>query len=196
MAMQAERVPTPILNYVRNLADHKGWRRQGNYAIWCGSRARNEPPYLLHEFVDGAVIAVTRIGPEPVLHRIAGGVPHHVSHLFGFWHIADCDAVWLETAHQDSLYYSILLGGVTGRPSRNECLWVCPKCGALMARSAFDTARHGFEAFLPFALERVRTFNADIALRTCPACGAVHPPSYGFDADRDEPIERAARDRG
>jgi hypothetical protein len=83
---------------------------------------------------------------------------------------------------------------VTGKPSRNECLWVCPKCATPMARSAFDTARRGFEAFLPFALDRVRSFNADPAMRTCHSCGAVHPPSYGFDADRDDPIERVARE--
>ena len=73
--------------------------------------------------------------------------------------------------------------------------WVCPKCGDLMARSMFDTARHGFDAFLPFSLERVRAFNADPAMRTCPKCGAAHPPSYGFDAALDEPIERSARER-
>ena len=40
---------------------------------------------------------------------------------------------------------------------------------------------------------RVRDFNADAKLRTCPKCSAVHPPSYGFFAAQDTVEEHAAR---
>jgi hypothetical protein len=46
------------------------------------------------------------------------------------------------------------------------------------------------------ALRRVRAFNADTELRTCPKCGGVHPPIYGFYADVDDAIEHAAREAG
>jgi hypothetical protein len=56
------------------------------------------------------------------------------------------------------------------------------------------TIHQGYSTFLDNALRRVRTFNADTVVRTCPKCGGVHPPIYGFYADVDDAAERAARE--
>jgi hypothetical protein len=56
--------------------------------------------------------------------------------------------------------------------------------------------RGDYESFIAFALQRVRGFNAVAAQRRCPQCGHVHPAIYGFHAEADLPVERAARDAG
>jgi hypothetical protein len=65
-----------------------------------------------------------------------------------------------------------------------------------MRRATSDTMRHGLVAFWPFMLDAVRAFNAAPAQRKCGACGAVHPPGYGFDAKLDRPDEAEARGEG
>ena len=60
----------------------------------------------------------------------------------------------------------------------------------VFARESFAVPRQRLERFLDFAQGRVRAFNADRQRRTCPRCGAVHPPSYGFDAKLDSDDER------
>ena len=57
----------------------------------------------------------------------------------------------------------------------------------------YNVARYGALPFWSKVLDRVRAFNADAALRTCPACGAVHPLAYGFEAGDDTDEERGAR---
>jgi hypothetical protein len=196
-ARVSERIPAPELSYVRRMTETAGrWERRGDYAIWCGNRKNSEPPYALYELTPEGVLPVAGDGPGPVMHRIAAGTPHYIEHLLGFWHVADCDAVWLESSMGDGRYFSILLGGVAGTPGRNECMWICRKCRAPLARHAYDTRALGFAGFLPFALERVRAFNADERMRTCGGCGAVHPRAYGFYAEDDNDDERAARAAG
>jgi hypothetical protein len=191
-----ERVPAPELSFVRRMTEADGrWERRGDYAIWCGNRGKSEPPYALYELTPEGVLPVAGEGSRPVMHRIAAGTPHYVEHLHGFWHVADCDAVWLESRRDGGRYYAILLGGVAGTPGRNECMWICRKCRAPLVRHAYDTRTRGFAGFLPFALERVRAFNADERMRAC-NCGAVHPRAYGFYAEDDNDDERAARAAG
>jgi hypothetical protein len=183
----------PELSFVRHMAAPSGrWERKGDYAIWTGSRRGAEPRLALLEVHEGGVVPVVKTD-GPLLHRIPGGVPHLVAHLFGFWHEADVDAVWLEARQGDTTYYSIMLGGSAGRPARDSCLWICPKCAAPLARHDFDTSRRGFAEFLDFALDKVREFNRDPERRTCRKCRAVHPLAYGFYPDQDTDDERAAR---
>lgn len=198
MVAEALRTPAasggPELSFVRMMTEPFGrWERKGDYAIWTGSRRSDEAKYTLLELHDGGVVPIVKPGASPLLHRIPAGVPHHVAHLYGFWHAADVDAVWLRAKQGEVEYYSLMLGGAAGRPATDSCLWICPKCAALLVRHEFDTARNGFDAFLGFALEKVRAFNRDAAQRTCRNCGAVHPPAHGFYPDEDTGEERAAR---
>jgi hypothetical protein len=183
----------PELSFVRHMAARGGrWDRKGDYAIWTGSRRAEEPRLALLELRKGGVVPIVK-RDGPLLHRIPGGVPHHIVHLFGFWHEADVDAVWLEARQGDATYYSIMLGGAAGRPARDTCLWICPKCAEFLVRHDFDTNRHGFAAFLDFALEKVREFNREPGQRTCRKCRSVHPLAYGFYPEEDRDEERAAR---
>jgi hypothetical protein len=172
------------------------WVRRGNHALWCGSRASSDPPYVLHEWTDRGVRPFPVIGPKPVFHRVPEGTPYHVSHLFGFWVANDVDAMLLTVPRGEVAHHMLTVGGRTGKPAEATCLHVCPRCASRFGEASFAEVRSGYERFLDFALKRVRAFNADATLRTCPRCSAVHPPIYGFHEDADTPDARAARLEG
>jgi len=193
MAESATEIPSPLLSFARAMGDTDGkWQLRGEYAIWAGSRKEDEP-YLLHEWRDKRVVPIRRSSARPVMHRILGGVPFEVAHLFGFWITVDVDTVWIDAGEDAKRCAALIVGGTKGKPAKAECGWVCPKCGEIFNRAVFAIPHQHFERFLDFADERVRAFNADAALRKCPQCNAIHPPSYGFDAHRDGDIERTAR---
>jgi 3-hydroxyanthranilate 3,4-dioxygenase len=59
-----------------------------------------------------------------------------------------------------------------GRPPLREAVaWYCPDCGERVHAHEFSA-----EAPQRQYWQAVRTFNADAVLRTCAACGTVHPP--------------------
>jgi hypothetical protein len=172
------------------------WVRRGNHAIWRGSRAAGEPPYVMHEWSERGVHPFPVEDDKPVFHRVPEGTPYHISHLFGFWVVNDVDAMLLTTRRGEVTHHMLVVGGRTGKPAEAVCLHVCPKCAARFGEARFAEVQSGYERFLEFALKRVRAFNADTKLRTCPRCSAVHPPIYGFHEDADTPDERAARIAG
>ncbi len=171
------------------------WIRRGNHAIWRGSRAAGATPYLLHEWTERGVRPFPLRDDKPVLHRVPAGTPYHIARLFGFWVVNDVDAMLLTAKRDDTTYHMLVVGGLTEGLREAACLFVCPKCAARFGEEKF-AFRGDYEGFIAFASKRVRAFNADAALRTCPRCGHVHPPIYGFHADADTPDERAARDLG
>ena len=172
------------------------WIRRGNHAIWRGSRAAGEAPYLLHEWTERGVRPFPIRDDKPVLHRVPAGTPYHISHLFGFWVVNDVDAMLLTAKRGDTTYHMLVVGGRSDGFAEASCLFVCPKCAARFGEEKGPAMGTGYQPFIDFALKRVRAFNADATLRTCPACGHVHPPIYGFHADADTADERAARDAG
>jgi hypothetical protein len=187
----------PELSFTVAMPDSDGkWRRHGDYAIWCGNRPKSEYGYVLHEWSARGVLPIPHRTKRPILHRIVQGTPYHVSHLFGFWVAHDVDAVWIEAEGKDSTNYTLMVGGSSGKPADTMCSWVCPKCASSFGAETVNTVREGFGHFLDVALKRVRAFNGDEKLRTCPHCGALHPPTYGFYAEADTPTERSARDAG
>ena len=184
----------PELSFVKMMTDTDGrWERHGDYVIWTGNRMADEPGYVLHEWSDKGVIPIPHRNNKPILHRIARGTPYHVSHLFGFWVAHDVDAVWLETLKDGASYYALMVGGTAGKPAETVLQFVCPKCAAAFGRETFDSAKKGHTQLLEHALARVRAFNSDAKARTCPKCGAVHPPTYGFYSTADTADERTAR---
>jgi len=172
------------------------WLRRGNHALWRTTRSAAEPPYVLHEWCDKGVRPFPSRGSKPVFHRVPEGTPYHISHLFGFWVANDVDAMLLTVPRGPVTHLMLIVGGLTGKPAEASCLHVCPKCAARFGEAKFAAVQSGYERFLDFCLQRVRSFNADTQLRTCPNCGAVHPPIYGFHAEADTPEERAAREAG
>lgn len=176
-------------------ADDGTWTRRGHYAMWRGARAATDPPYLLHEWTERGVRPFPMREDNPMLHRVPAGTPYHIARLFGFWILNDVDAMLLTAKRDETVYYMLVVGGLTEGLREAACLFVCPKCAARFGEGKF-AMRADYEAFIAFALTRVRGFNADAAQRTCPKCGCVHPPTYGFHAEADEPDERAARDAG
>jgi hypothetical protein len=187
----------PELSYTRHMAEAPtGWQHRGDYAIWGGNRTPDETPYVLHEWLERGVLPIPSRTGRPIVHRIVKGTPYHVSHLFGFWIEQDVDVMWLEAPSPGGSAYTLAAGGTVGLPAKTTSLFVCPKCAAQFGRETVPTGRQGFSSFLETALKRVRAFNADEKLRTCPKCGGVHPLSYGFYADADNDAERAARTAG
>jgi 3-hydroxyanthranilate 3,4-dioxygenase len=57
-------------------------------------------------------------------------------------------------------------------PGREAVAWYCAGCGALV-----HTRELGAGIVQQQYWDAVHAFNADAALRTCAACGAVHPPA-------------------
>jgi rubredoxin len=200
-ASPAPNMAVPELSFVVRMAESDGrWQLHGDYAIWSGTRTAGEAPYVLHEWSDTngmrGVIPIPVRQPKPILHRIALGTPYHVSGLFGFWIAHDVDAVWLEAPKGDVTVSTLMVGGTAGKPDAITTLWVCPKCAASFGAETINIGGRNYGRFLETALARVRAFNADPKLRTCPKCSAVHPPTYGFYADADTAEEKAARNAG
>jgi hypothetical protein len=187
----------PVLSFdIDVTASDDSWVQRGNHAVWRGKRDTGETPYVLHEWSAEGVRVFRVRDDKPVFHRVPGGTPYHVSHLFGFWTVNDVDAMWLTAPRGGTTYYMLTVGGLTEGPLEATCLFVCPSCAARFGETRCDGLRGRYTTFIAFALARVRKFNADAAMRTCPRCGAVHPPIYGFHAASDTPDERAARAAG
>jgi len=166
------------------------WQEASRYQIWTRKAALADPALSVLERRDGKVLRV----PERsrVMHRIPGGVPHHIEHLFGFWRTTAADTVFIRAEMDDEVYYTLIVA-TTGRDVGTETVaWYCPKCGAELQSAAFPAARFGLRAFWNHALEQARAFNA-AAARTCAGCGTTHPHAYGFDAQVDRDDEREGR---
>jgi predicted RNA-binding Zn-ribbon protein involved in translation (DUF1610 family) len=172
------------------------WIRKGNHAIWSGRREASEPAYVLHEWTERGVRPFPRNDDNAHMRRVPAGTPYHIAHLFGFWIVNDVDLLLLNAKRDATDYTMLVVGGRTDGLREASCSFVCPKCAARFGEARFAELPSGYERFIDFALKQVRAFNANTALRTCPQCGAVHPPIYGFHAEADTPEERAAREAG
>jgi len=168
------------------------WARKGHHAIWSGRREANEPPYVLHEWTERGVRPFLRRDDNAHLRRVPAGTPYHIARLFGFWVINDVDALLLSAKRGETDYYMLVIGGRSDGLRHATCLFVCPKCAARFGEEGFEL-RGKYEDFIAFASKRVRAFNAEASQRTCPKCGHVHPPTYGFDAEADTAEEHAGR---
>jgi predicted RNA-binding Zn-ribbon protein involved in translation (DUF1610 family) len=123
---------------------------------------------------------------------VPAGTPYNIARLFGFWVVNDADALLLSAKRGETDYYMLVVGGRSDGLRQATCLFVCPKCAAQFGEAGFEI-RGNYGDFIAFASKRVRAFNAEASHRTCPRCGHVHPPTYGFHAEADTAEERAAR---
>lgn len=129
------------------------------------------------------------------LHVTAAGVPHHVSHNFGYWHINDMDELYLPMPGEtpDVPGYFILL---MGTPRGDECdrfVWYCERCLTLMQEYLYSTGSAGFNGFWRAEMEAVHWYNSDPAHKLCPECGHVNPGAYCWNTNKDTDVEKAAR---
>ena len=187
----------PILHYDIPLkpADgaHGRWLASVDYVVWSGCFATSEPPLTIWELYDAGAVRIP--DKTDIMHVIPGGKPHHIEHLFGYWRVCDADIIYFRTVQDDEVYYLLVAGGRPGNYSTDALLWVCPKCATQFNRHDFETGIARWKRFWDAEMEHVRAFNNDKALRTCPECAHIHPPSYGFYPSSDNSQEAEARSR-
>jgi hypothetical protein len=168
------------------------WQEASNYHIWTRKDAAGDTSLSVLERREGQVLRV----PERsrVMHRIPGGTPYHIEHLFGFWRTTAADTIFIRAEMDDGVYYTLVVattGKTTGKLGTETVAWYCPKCNAELTSDAFAAGRLGLRAFWDHALEQTRAFNANA--RACADCGNVHPYGYGFDGQLDDEHEREGR---
>lgn len=165
------------------------WQEASRYQVWTRKDASNAPALSVLERRDGQVLRV----PERsrVMHRIPGGTPYHIEHLFGFWRTTGADTIFIRAAADDGVYYTLIVATSGEEAGTDTVSWSCPNCGAELESERFDSARYGLRKFWAHALDLARAFNE--SKRTCPGCGHVHPFAYGFDAAQDAGSEREGR---
>jgi hypothetical protein len=98
----------------------------------------------------------------------------------GFWHVADADLLWFQIPRTALTYYLALAGGRTNLPGNHSIVWYCGECAHETYRRDFEHVGHTGRFLSQVATPVVAAFNADAALRRCPACGWEHPPAYPF----------------
>lgn len=167
----------------------EGWQEASRYQVWSRLDGLAEPPLSILERRDGNVLRV----PERsrVMHRVPGGVPYHIEHLFGFWRTTGADTIFIRAETDENVYYTLIVATTGPDVGTDTVAWYCPKCQAELQADAFETARFGLRAFWTHAHELAQRFNEQG--RTCPSCGHVHPFAYGFDVQHDADEERAGR---
>jgi hypothetical protein len=180
----------PILGYDFPLDAPNGWHEANRYLLYTGHFPLDAPPIALQERLAASTETVPLRNRQ--LSMVPAGTPHRLTHLAGFWRTSDADLLVLRAVLPEAVYISLY---VSSGPLHHtdRILWYCTACGTELAPWTYDIGRYGALNFWKKLLEPVRAFNADVAKRTCPACGEVHPPAYGFDAADDTEEERQAR---
>lgn len=165
----------------------------GQYWVWGTSRPSTASRHTVLEKLPDGVVEANK--PGYFLHAIKAGVSHHITHLFGYWYTSDADGVWLQAERGDQITYAWIIGGRSGVKRAHRFGWLCPACGAWLVEREHTDPEGRADRFLAAQLAAVREFNRDAALRTCHACGRVHPLGYGLVPDDDLPEESAVRER-
>ncbi len=154
------------------------WTRTHDYLVWTDCRPADAAPLVLWEAHGKGVVRLPN--SDALMHVIAGGVPHHVEGLFGYWRACDSDIVWLRAAGGGVVRYVMVLGGSPAAYEKDAIQWICPICAGVIERTEIATGWTHAQRFWRREADIVAAFNADPARRTCPACAHVHPPAYRF----------------
>lgn len=168
------------------------WQETPDYYCWSGSFARTDKPLTIWEIVEGGVVKIPQ--KPAMLHIIPAGRPHHIDHLFGYWHTCNADKFIVRKEQQDSVHYMIVLGGAKRDYSYDVVAWYCASCGTeLGGGERVEAGARNRPKFLDEQIRLVRRFNDDESLRHCTKCGAIHPRAYGLLPEVDTPLERDLR---
>jgi hypothetical protein len=178
----------PLKGQVENYGD---WQETPDYFCWSGRFAIGDEPLSIWEKVENGVV---RIPDRPaMLHIIPAGRPHHIDHLFGYWHLCEADKFFVRKEHGDQVYYAIVVGGMKSAYRHDTIAWLCPQCGTQLESYALDTGARRWNRFLDEQLQLVRQFNEQDERRKCRNCGAVHPRAYGLQPASDSSSEAEMR---
>ncbi|HLQ32653.1 MAG TPA: hypothetical protein VK457_08195 [Chloroflexota bacterium] len=169
-----------------------------------GIRRRHIGPETVVDSAKGQVSRTYYIGPGGLtsrelpplsLHLTPAGTPHHTEHNYGYWHINDMDELSLKlpSAAADALGYSVLCMGNPGPAQTDRFAWYCEHCLTLMFERQYDTGDLGFSGFWRAERDAVAAYNNDPRNQACPECGHVNPQGYCWNAAKDSPEERLAR---
>jgi hypothetical protein len=129
-----------------------------------------------------------------MIHVTLAGTPHHIQHMFGYWHINDKDEIIIPLPATDTAPAHLLI--VMGHPVGNECdrmAWYCERCTGLVFMREYVTGTLGFQGLWPFERAAIAEYNTDVRHRTCGDCGHVNPLGYSGFIQHDTPAEREAR---
>lgn len=130
------------------------------------------------------------------LHVTLSGVPHHVEHNFGFWHVNDMDELYLPLPNPDPSTPGVFLVCM-GNPAPGQSdrfVWFCLTCYTLLFEREYRSGDEGFEGFFKAERQAIVDFNSDPKNQLCPECGHRNPLGYHWMANEDTPEERAARE--
>jgi rubredoxin len=182
---------SPDLSHKVVVGEGGGWHEASRYQIWTRAFDVAQPELTMVEIRPEGLIAIP--GRSRLFHVAPAGIPHHIKHLYGFYRISESDTMFIRIENDASIAYTLIVGMHSPDYKNDAYAWFCPNCGAELQRVNFQTKRYGMTAFWDAATERARAFNADVAARTCKACGHVHPLAYGFEESGDTAEEAAAR---
>ena len=159
-------------------ADSEAWTIANQYGVWTQRFSAADPVLHVVERVDGAINDAPA-APQ-ALRLIPAGMQHHIAHLFDFWRASDADTLYFRSEQGADVRYALVVSIGAVNYKHEQMLWTCPSCQSELSRFSFEAKRYGLPAFWEFAVERSREFNADDAVRTCKACGTVHPQALGW----------------
>lgn len=141
------------------------------------------------KIIDGKIVAEQRAN----IMFTAPRVPHHSEFGYGFWHVNDEQEMVLNLRLSETRLVTVLVEGFPEKGRHDRFAWYCLKCLNPLYMREVETGRVGLPGFYAVEDEAFRAFNGDVGLRTCAACGEVHPLAYSIFPWNDTPEEKAAR---
>ena len=183
--------PGPILGFDFPLDAPNGWHEANRYLLWTGHFPLDAPPVALQERIG------TRTETLPLRNRslslVPAGTPHRLTHLAGFWRTSDADLIVLRAELPEALVRVLVRFVGTAASYRPAGLVLCCNAALSWRRGATTSAATARFRSGRSSSSRCARLTPALRRRTCPACGAVHPLAYGFDAGEDTGDERLAR---
>ncbi len=120
-------------------------------------------------------------------------VPHHVTGLFGYWHINEQEEIIIPAMLPNNRAVVILIEGLPSAGRHDVFAWYCRRCHSLLHERKVDIGRVGIPGFWKAEQDAVTEFNGDERLRNCRQCGAAHPLAYTYFECHDTPEMAEAR---
>lgn len=186
---------TPVTNYriplVGPEAPERAWQEVSRNQIWSARHPADAAPFAVVELVpEGRVRLPER---ERVFHIVPADRPHRIEHGYGFWRSCGADALYIRSVYDAGVAYMLVISTAAESYTSDTLSWTCLSCGTPLHAVEVPTRRVRLRGLIERSLAAARAFNADLAARTCTACGSLHPPAYGFEPAEDNDEERTAR---
>ena len=124
-------------------------------------------------------ITLDLIGPGKFVGFIPRNLPHHLPHDFGWWHLNGTEEFYFCIPLSDG-NVCLLIFEANPIERVDTFAWYCQQCYAPLYARECNVGRVGLDGYWETKGVAVKAFNADMSLRTCTACDAVHPPAFSF----------------